>query len=106
VAGHKEFCDQAGPAGLVRGTYAATGVAMEVFIEQQVVLEVRVALQLRMVTEDGTRPRLVGQEDPGETTGQFASGDGSRRTAYFFGVGSVTLTMCAPVKRSQVPFGR
>ncbi len=33
-------------------------------------------------------------------------GDGSRRTAYFFGVGSVTLTMCAPVKRSQVPFGR
>ena len=60
----QELGDQPGPAGLVRGADAAAVVAVEVFVEQQVVAEVRIVLQLcRASPNTGRRPVLVAQED-------------------------------------------
>jgi len=53
------------PAGLVRRAEALPGVAVEVFVEQDVVAEARIVLQQRYVAEH--RPAAVrpAQEQPG-----------------------------------------
>ena len=55
--------DQRAPAGLMRGAQPAAGVAVEVFVEQDVVLEVRIGLELVVVAEDRAPPVLVAPED-------------------------------------------
>src|SRR5689334_7036868 len=54
--------DQAGPAGLVRGAEAAPRVAVEVFIEQDVVAEGRVLLLQPVGAEDRTAAIRPAQE--------------------------------------------
>ena len=56
----QELGDQAGPAGLVRGAHAAAGVAVEIFVEQDVILEMRVGLR---VWDDISR-RAAGRPSP------------------------------------------
>ena len=52
-----EVGDEAGPAGLVRGAETVAVVAVEVFVERDVVPEVRVVLELGVAAED--RPAAV-----------------------------------------------
>jgi hypothetical protein len=46
AAGHEEFGDETGPAGLMGGTEACAGVAVKILMKQQVVAEVRIVLEL------------------------------------------------------------
>src|SRR5918995_3958106 len=64
----QQLGDRAGPAGLVRGADAAAVVAVEVFVEQHVVPEVRIVLQFRMRAERRAPAVLVAQENATETT--------------------------------------
>src|SRR6266508_1150912 len=49
-----EIRDQSGPAGLVRCATATAIVAVEVFMEQDVVLEMRISLKFLVGAEHGT----------------------------------------------------
>ena len=46
----EQLRDESGPAGLVARADAALGVAVEVFVEEDVVFEVRVGGELGMIT--------------------------------------------------------
>src|SRR6266849_5448656 len=50
----KQLCHQAGPAGLMGCTDATSIVAVEILMEQDVVLEVRIGRELRMIFQYGT----------------------------------------------------
>jgi hypothetical protein len=52
------FCHKTGPAGLVRSAAPASIVAVKVLVEQDVVLEMRVGLELFICAENG--PSTVG----------------------------------------------
>src|SRR3954465_5299259 len=54
--------DDAGPAGLVAGADPGAVVAVEVFVEQQVVAEVRVFLKLFGPAERGSAAIFVAEE--------------------------------------------
>src|SRR5579859_3598452 len=58
--------NQARPAGLVAGAYAAAGVSMEIFVEQKVIAEMRVLLQFFVLTEKRPVSGAVPQEDAAE----------------------------------------
>src|ERR1051325_2675175 len=66
VPPHQQRRDQPRPAGLVRCTDPGAVVAVEVFVEKNVITEVRVALQTRIVAVDGAPPMLIAQEDAHE----------------------------------------
>src|SRR5215471_5090084 len=63
--------DQGAPAGLVRGAEPAAGVAVVVFVEQDVVLEMRIGLHLLVTAEDGAASLVVAPEDVDEASAQF-----------------------------------
>ena len=56
LAGHQQLGDQPGPAGLMRRADTPSAVAMEVFVEQQIVAEVRIRLELRGFAKDRASP--------------------------------------------------
>src|SRR6266704_7004536 len=62
--------DEAGPAGLVRGAEAAPGVAVEVLVERQQVVPVRVGLEQLLVAEDRPAAVFVVEEDADQPAGQ------------------------------------
>ncbi len=59
----KEFCDEPSPAGLMAGANAGPVVPMKVFIEEDVVAPVRIALESVLGAEDGPSPGVIAQED-------------------------------------------
>jgi hypothetical protein len=63
VARHEQLRDEPGPARLMGSADPAPAVAMEVLVEQHVILEVRIALHARMMAEYGTLPVLIFEED-------------------------------------------
>src|SRR6516165_5839496 len=95
--------NRTGPAGLVRGADAAAIVAMEVFVEQQVVAEVRIALQLRVVAEDCPPTLLVAQEQPTQSTRQLLrhlfNGDEVAGTAWAFDLEVVAVVVMELLQR-------
>jgi hypothetical protein len=64
---HDEVGDQRGPAGLVGGAGTAAGVAVEVLVEGQQVVPVRVGLEQAGVAEDRAAAAGVVKEDRDET---------------------------------------
>ena len=60
---------QAGPAGLVAGAEAGAVVAVEVFVEQDVIAPMRVGLELVGAAEHGTAAVLVAKKEPGQAAG-------------------------------------
>src|SRR5438034_2623149 len=62
---------EAGPAGLVRGADAATGVAMEVLMEEHAVLEVRIGGEFRMILERRAPAILVFEEEAGDSLNEL-----------------------------------
>ena len=71
VTRHEQLRDEPGPARLMRRADAAAGVAMEVFVEQQVIAEMRVLLQARVMREYGPMPVLVREENASEPRGEL-----------------------------------
>src|SRR5262245_59299280 len=57
---------QAGPASLVAGPQPGAIVAMEIFIEQDMIAPVRVGLKCDGPAVDGPPPLVVSEEDPRE----------------------------------------
>lgn len=49
-----KFCHKPSPTRLMRSTYAPSAVAVEIFVEQYVVMEVRILLKLAVMTIHGT----------------------------------------------------
>jgi hypothetical protein len=58
-----QFGDQSGPAGLVIGAESCPVVAMEVFVKQDVILPVRVTLELFRAAKNRTLPILISQKE-------------------------------------------
>ena len=53
------FCNEPCPSGLMTGTKPGAVIAVEVFIEEDVVAPVRIALELLGTTVDGSKSLLV-----------------------------------------------
>ena len=66
-----EIRDQSGPAGLVRGAAAAAIVAVEVFVEQDVVLEMGIGLKFFVVAENRAPAVGTAQEELDHAAAQF-----------------------------------
>src|SRR5690349_18471508 len=62
VCGGKQGGDERRPSGLVSGTDAATVMAVDVFVEENVISETRVRLQLLVVCEDGPAACAIAEE--------------------------------------------
>src|SRR5436190_744051 len=67
----QEFGHEARPAGLVRGADTAAVVAVEVFVEPEIVAEVRIGLQLELLAEYGPPPLGVAEKDPRQPAREF-----------------------------------
>src|SRR5271166_6599640 len=63
--------DDAGPAGLMAGAKARSGVAVEVLVEENMISPVRIGLELIRVGEGGTAAILVAKEDPRQAIRQL-----------------------------------
>ena len=61
----KKLGDRRRPAGLMAGPHAPPVVPVKVFIERDVILEVRIALEFFDISEYRTAARLVTQEQAG-----------------------------------------
>ena len=66
-----EFGHEPGPAGLVARAQPCAVVAVEVFVEEDVVAPVGIGLELLRAAVHGTPAVLVAQEDPGEPIGDL-----------------------------------
>jgi hypothetical protein len=66
------FPDKAGPTGLVTGSKARAVVSMEVFVEEDVVLPVRIGLEFLRTAVHGAAARLISQEYALQAIGDFA----------------------------------
>src|SRR5258707_6277143 len=66
-----EFGHESCPAGLVTGAQPGTIVAMEVFVEVDVVAPERIVLELFRAAVDGSSAIRVAQENPGEPVRDF-----------------------------------
>ena len=53
------------------GAQSAAGVAMKVFVEEHIVLEMRIVRQLGMVLENRPPAVVVFEKEPGQPPGQF-----------------------------------
>src|SRR5271165_2294699 len=63
---------QPGPSGLMTGANTGAVVAMKVFVEQQVIPPVRIALELLGPPEHRPPATFVAQKDPGQPVGDLA----------------------------------
>src|SRR5262249_15126204 len=64
---------QPSPSGLMAGADAGTIVAMEIFVEQQVIPPVRIVLEFLGAAEYWPQPILFAQKDPLQPIGDRAS---------------------------------
>ena len=67
----QQFGDEAGPAGLMACSEAATVVAVKVFVEQNMIAKMRVGLKLLGLAEDRPPAVVVFQEDARQPPRQF-----------------------------------
>src|SRR5947199_104555 len=63
--------NQAGPAGLVAGADANTGVAVKIFIEKNEILPMGIALKFLRIPMNGPPTVAVRQEKPRQASGDF-----------------------------------
>src|SRR5207248_3600648 len=69
----EQFGDEAGPAGLMVGPKAGAVVAVEVFIEQNQIAPIGIALEDFGSPSDGPAARVVAQENADQTARNFRS---------------------------------
>jgi len=78
---HDEVGDQRGPSRLVGGADTTAGVAMEVLVEGQQVVPVRMGLEEADIAEDRAAATGVVEEDRNETVGELVGQDGQGHLA-------------------------
>src|SRR5207253_5671551 len=61
-AGHQQFRYQTGPTGLMRGSNTSARIAVKIFVEEQVIPEMRVGLHTRVVTESRSAAIAIREE--------------------------------------------
>ena len=67
----EQLCHQARPSSLVGRSNTAAAIAVEVFVEKDVIPEVRIVRELIVVAEHGTAAVPVFQEKPAQTPRQL-----------------------------------
>src|SRR5438067_301037 len=67
----KQLGDEARPASLVRRAEASSGVTVEVLVKQDVIAEVRIALQERIAPEHRTASTPIAYEDARQSASQL-----------------------------------
>src|ERR1700745_596131 len=99
----EEFCDQAGPAGLMAGAQTRSGVAVKVFVKKNQVAPMRIALEDFAFAGDGTAAGAVAQKDADQAARnlrrnlpevEFAVGMRGERDLEVFAVVVVKLLQC------------
>src|SRR5262245_42850981 len=75
----KQLGDERGPAGLVAGADGRTRVAVEVLVERNQVVPVRIGLEERVAAEHRTPTLSVLEEDPREPLRQLGCHVGERQ---------------------------
>ena len=83
-----QFCDHAGPTGLMAGPEARAVIAVEVLIEQDVVLPQWIGLELLRTSKTGRRPDLSRRKIP------------SRRLAISWATSNKFINLPEPVGHS------
>src|ERR1700688_3165440 len=73
VPRHQQSCDQARPAGLMRGADAAAVVAIEILVKQQVITKVRILLRAGVLRMHGPQAVLTAQEYPRQPVRKLVS---------------------------------
>ncbi len=68
-----QLCDHAGPTGLVACPEARAIIAVEVFVEEDVVLPMRIRLEFFGSAIDWPPARLIAQKDVHQTIGDILS---------------------------------
>src|SRR5262245_13395862 len=71
AARHQQFRDQTSPAGLVRSAEADARVTVKIFVEQDVVAEIGVALQLVVVAVHRAAAGWIAQKETRQASGDF-----------------------------------
>src|SRR6516162_3434101 len=71
VAGHQQLRHQPGPAGLMRGAHTPPAVAVKIFVEQNVVAEVRISEGALVHAVHRPVTLLVDEEQTREARGQL-----------------------------------
>src|SRR5271157_1255756 len=66
-----QLCDHAGPTGLMTGPEARAVIAVEVLVEQDVILPVGIGLEFLRAAVHRTPAGFIPQEDPLQTIGYF-----------------------------------
>src|SRR5580658_7169135 len=66
-----QFGDEGGPAGLVTRADAGAVIAMEIFVKEQQISPVRIALENFGAARDGTPPVLAANKNMNEAAGDF-----------------------------------
>ena len=69
----EEARDDPGPSGLLTGADAVTVVAVEIFVKQQMVTPIGIALEFLGSAKNRTPASFVAEENPGQPIGDFAS---------------------------------
>src|ERR1700745_67774 len=67
-----QFSHQAGPSGLMTGSETCSIVTVEVLVEQDVVLPLRVCLEFLRTTVHRAPAGFIPQKDSGQTVGDLA----------------------------------
>ena len=62
----KKFGDQRRPAGLVTGAYSSAVIAMEIFVEKQMVSPMWIILELLALAENRSASRSIAKENRAE----------------------------------------
>src|SRR5271167_5173961 len=68
-----QLCDHAGPTGLMTGPEARAVIAVEVLVEQDVILPVGIGLEFLRASVHRPPAGFIPQEDPLQTVGNFPS---------------------------------
>ena len=66
-----ELGDEAGPAGLVGCAQARAAVAVEKFVKQKVILEIRICVKERIIAEAGAAAVIVRQKKVDQPASQL-----------------------------------
>ena len=73
-----ELRHYASPTCLMAGAQTGAVVSVEIFIEQYVILPFGIGLEFLRASVHRTTPRLVPQEDPGQTVGDISRATSKR----------------------------
>src|SRR4051812_19024608 len=99
----KKFSDQAAPSGLVRSAHPAPGIAVKILVEQDVIAEVWITRELRVIVKHRTFALFILQKNSREPARQFVrdffDGDEVSRSVRTFDLEVITVVVMELLQR-------